>query len=83
MRILEEGLITALDLEQGGEVALNLNAVYDYALRRLIQANVENSDALLQEVARVIEPIAQGWKAIKKSDQATADNASQPMLAEV
>ena len=83
VRILEEGLITALDLEQGGEVALNLNAVYDYALRRLIQANVENSDALLQEVARVIEPIAQGWKAIKKSDQATADNASQPMLAEV
>lgn len=83
VRILEEGLITALDLEQGGEVAVNLNAVYDYALRRLIQANVENSDALLQEVARVIEPIAQGWKAIKKSDQATADNASQPMLAEV
>ena len=36
VRILEEGLMTALDRESGGEVAANLEAVYDYALRRLL-----------------------------------------------
>lgn len=81
VRILEEGLITALDREHGGEVAANLDAVYDYALRRLIQANLANDDAMLQEVTRLIEPIAQGWKGIKQSNGATNDMA-QPALAE-
>lgn len=82
MRILEEGLMTALDRENGGEVATSLDTVYSFALRHLIQANMANDDTMLQEVARVIEPIAQGWKAIKTS--ATADNnAQQPALAEV
>lgn len=81
VRILEEGLMTALDREAGGEVAANLEAVYDYALRRLIQANARNDDATLQEVARLIEPIAQGWKEMKKSNDA-ANDVAQPALAE-
>jgi flagellar protein FliS len=81
VRILEEGLMTALDREHGGEVAANLEAVYDYALRRLIQANVANDDAMLQEVTRLIEPIAQGWKGMKQSNGAAHDVA-QSTLAE-
>ena len=82
VRILEEGLMTALDRENGGEVAASLEGVYDYALRRLIQANAANDDAMLQEVARLIEPIAQAWKEIKQSNDA-ANDVAQPALAEV
>ena len=39
VRILEEGLMTSLDQEAGGDIAANLEAVYDYSVRRLIQAN--------------------------------------------
>lgn len=81
VRILEEGLMTALDRQAGGALAENLGALYDYSLRRLILANARNDDAMLHEVARLIEPIAQGWKDMKKSTNA-ANDIAQPALVE-
>lgn len=80
VRILEEGLMTALDRSAGGALAENLGAVYDYSLRRLILANARNDDALLQEVARLIAPIAQGWKEMKKSTAAANDTAEAALM---
>ena len=65
LRILEEGLATGLDRVDGGELAENLAALYDYCTRRLILANAQNDDAILQEIQRLIETIAQGWKGMK------------------
>lgn len=65
-RILEEGLSTALDRDNGGELAMNLGDLYDYCLKRLIQANIRNDDAMLAEVGSLIEQIALGWNEIKK-----------------
>lgn len=65
IRILEEGLATGLDTDHGGDIAANLDSLYDYAVRRLILANARNDDAILQEVQGLLEPIAQSWKAIK------------------
>jgi flagellar protein FliS len=65
IRILEEGLKAPLDLEQGGEIANNLFALYDYCVTRLVLANSRNDLAALQEVADLIEPIATSWKQIK------------------
>ena len=81
VRILEEGLMTSLDQEAGGDIAANLEAVYDYSVRRLIQANARNDDAMLQEVYRLIEPISQAWKEMKKHNHA-ANDVAQPVLAE-
>lgn len=84
IRIIEEGLMTALDKEDGGELAQNLGNLYEYCMHRLILANARNDDALMQEVMRLIEPVAQGWNEIKKPGFAPANsNASgQPVLAE-
>ena len=60
IRILDEGLNTALDREEGGELAVNLGTLYDYCIRRLTLANARNDDAMLLEVQRLIEPVAQG-----------------------
>ena len=70
VRILDEGLNTALDREDGGELAVNLGNLYDYCMRRLIVANARNDDAMLLEVQRLIEPIAMGWSAIKNGGEA-------------
>lgn len=64
VRILEEGLRATLNLQEGGEIAANLDAVYEYCVRRLVLANARNDVTLLEEVLRLIEPIASGWKQI-------------------
>lgn len=69
LRILQEGLMTGLDLVEGGEIAQNLNALYEYCAHQLVMANARNDDARLQEVYVLIEPVAQGWKAIKQPGQ--------------
>lgn len=76
LRILEEGLSTGLDRVDGGELAENLAALYDYCTRRLILANAHNDDATMQEVQRLIETIAQGWKGMK---QGTAAELAAPV----
>lgn len=86
IRIIEEGLSTALDKVDGGEIAENLGALYDYCMRRLILANARNDDAMMLEVMRLIEPVAQGWNEIKKTGTAASSDApaatGQPVLVE-
>jgi flagellar secretion chaperone FliS len=67
VRILEEGLKGALNLEQGGELAANLQNLYAYCVVRLTQANARNDVAALEEVQRLIEPVAAGWKQMGQS----------------
>lgn len=86
IRILEEGLITALDKVDGGELAQNLGALYDYCLHRLTLANARNDDAMMQEVMRLIEPVATGWTQIKNNGAGlaieTPPASEQPALLE-
>lgn len=63
-QIIDEGLRSALDLKGGGELALNLRDVYDYAQVRLLLANRHNDDAALKEVLGLIEPLREAWGAI-------------------
>ncbi len=65
VRILEEGLKAALDTNKGGELASNLRGVYDYCIFKTTEANFRNDPALIDEVTRLIQPIAHGWSQIK------------------
>ncbi len=75
VRILEEGLKGGLNLEEGGELAANLMDLYNYCVLRLTQANARNDDVALEEVVRLISPLADGWKQIS----GTAAGAARPM----
>ncbi|WP_415900054.1 flagellar export chaperone FliS [Neptuniibacter sp. QD48_11] len=55
------GLRGSLDLEEGGEVAANLDGLYDYMLRSVMQANRENNAEKVQEVMNLMLEIRQGW----------------------
>jgi flagellar secretion chaperone FliS len=68
VRIVEEGLRAALDLEAGGELALDLRELYAYIALRLTRANLENDEAALDECQRLIEPLASAWAAIGTRD---------------
>lgn len=42
--IIQEGLRLSLDKDKGGELAANLDALYDYMGHRLLQANLRTDD---------------------------------------
>lgn len=63
-RILEEGLKAGLNLEQGGELADNLRNIYDFCIVELTTANLKNDENKLEDVLKIIEPIANAWKEI-------------------
>lgn len=64
VRILEEGLKAGLDVERGGELAANLRLLYDYCILKTTEANRHNDVAMIDEVIRLIHPVADGWKQI-------------------
>lgn len=61
---LIDELNTALDLERGGSLATNLRALYEYAMRRLVEANLNNDARVVAEVQGLIREVKVGWDAI-------------------
>lgn len=59
-----EALMLGLDKERGGDIAENLERLYDYASRTLLKANFENSTELLKEVTSLIREIKLGWDGV-------------------
>ncbi len=64
---LIDGLRTALDHERGGEIAGNLAALYDYLMRRLLEANLNDDERRLVEVAGLLDEIRDAWTTITRS----------------
>jgi flagellar protein FliS len=53
-----------LDLDVGGDVAQNLYSLYEYMITRLLDANVQNSSQILDEVISLLLPIKKAWASI-------------------
>ncbi len=63
IRIIDEGLKAALD-GRAGDVARNLDALYDYMTRTLLSANLRNSDAQFGEVEKLLGELRGAWREI-------------------
>lgn len=61
LAIIGSGLQASLNKEVGGEVAMRLDALYSYMTRRLLQANIEQSDAMLVEVDGLLATLEEAW----------------------
>lgn len=61
IQIVESGLQQSLNLEAGGEIAERLNALYGYMSRRLLEANVKQSEAMLVEVDGLLATLEEAW----------------------
>ena len=55
------GLRQTLDFEQGGELARNLDSLYDYCTRRLTEGHAREDDSVFQEVHELMVQIRDAW----------------------
>lgn len=61
--IIDE-LRLSLDHSAGGDIAANLDRLYDYVMRRVVHANLQNDTAAIDEAARLLQKIRDAWTAI-------------------
>ncbi|MGF6099228.1 flagellar export chaperone FliS [Pseudomonas sp. 18175] len=64
INIVSQGLRASLNLEQGGDIAVQLDQLYDYVVRLLLRANLNNDDTALTTAAALLENVAAAWLAI-------------------
>jgi flagellar protein FliS len=58
------GLREGLDLENHADSLAELDNLYSYMSKRLVEANVKNDPEILNEVARLLITVKEGWDAI-------------------
>ena len=78
--IILEGLSAALDARQGGDLANQLAALYDYMNKRLMLAHLNNQTAPLEEVLGLLRELHGAWKQIGVTGQSAAASL-QPIAA--
>ncbi|QBQ54616.1 flagellar export chaperone FliS [Nitrosococcus wardiae] len=71
-----DGLQSSLNHDQGGEIAANLDRLYDYVVRRLLEANLYNDGAMLEEVTYLLNEVKKGWDAISTAHSPMAYESS-------
>ena len=65
VRIVDEGLRAALNLQQGGSLARDLHDLYGYVTARLTHANLKNDERALDECAALMTPVREAWASIR------------------
>lgn len=80
--IIDEGLKASLNKNVGGELAHNLDSLYDYMSSRLLTANVKNDMDALNEVAQLLNELNGAWESIRQPAVATttAPQAAQDFV---
>jgi len=63
-RAIVDELDTSLDLEVGGELAVDLRRLYGFMRRHLAAANAARDAAKIRDVISLLEELNEGWKAV-------------------
>jgi flagellar secretion chaperone FliS len=70
--IINDGLRASLDLNAGGQLAKQLLDLYGYMCQRLLQGNLRNDRAALDEVIKLLSELRGAWASIRTGAGATA-----------
>jgi flagellar secretion chaperone FliS len=72
-------LLVGLDCERGGDIARNLNRLYNFILRQLIGINSRQDTSVYGHLVKILAELKEAWEEIKLRDHETA--AAFPPLA--
>lgn len=59
-------LQSSLDHDHGGEISSNLERLYDYMNRRLLEASSANDTLMIDEVMKLLLEVKSGWDGIRE-----------------
>ncbi len=68
------GLQASLNHKADAKLSGNFDALYDYMMRRLLEANLHNDESALDEVSGLMRELKEAWDAI--ADQVEAREAT-------
>lgn len=69
-------LTVSLNMEVGGEVAQNLKSLYVYLHMRLVEANIENNPAKVEEVLKILKELREAWHTVNQENRKIILNQS-------
>ena len=69
-------LQSSLDHDNGGDISANLDRLYDYMSRRLLEASSANDVAMVDEVMSLLLEIKSGWDGIRDEYLASSGKKS-------
>lgn len=69
-------LQSSLDHDKGGDISANLDRLYDYMNRRLLEASSANDTSMIDEVMSLLLEIKAGWDGIR--DEYLAASGKKP-----
>ena len=72
--IIANGLQASLDIQSGGEIAAQLDALYEYMGQRLLHANLRNDVAALKEVSALLMELKSAWEKIADDPAVLSSN---------
>jgi flagellar protein FliS len=88
MDIIEE-LNGSLDFEKGGQIAKNLDAIYNYLQRRLLEGDVNKDLTAFDEAIRIMGELKEAWEAIgsestdRQGDATTVPDSTTMAAAQI
>jgi len=65
------GLMESLDVERGGDVGRNLEQLYEFMNRRLVEANLRKDAAPAREVERLLRDLLPVWEQAARETNVT------------
>lgn len=77
--LIDSGLRAGLNFEHGGELAKNLDELYNYTINRLMLAHLNNQPELLDEVYSLLSDIKGAWASIGANNQDHHDPQPQSL----
>lgn len=66
--IIQDGLLSALNIEQGGQIAEQLKALYEYVTQHLVLASARNDPELLKVCQDIMTDLRSGWVEMGRSN---------------
>lgn len=74
-----------LNIEEGGQIAKNLDAIYTYLNKRLLLGDIKKELAVFDESVRILSELKEAWVGIASDgeDQVSAATLPEPLKGDV